>query len=417
MLPISLKSKQIGIAASIVGILGAGTAAYLLVSRPSPTSKPAAVTIVEECGGFLVNGPQADPLKKSALSDEEKAEIQEKIDCYRLQASQNTQFADPYTNMGEAYRRLGDLQAARSYHQKAIELNPRLQEARLGLALVEQESGNPKAAVQAIQEVIAHKESAIAYFYQGNTFYKQGKIEEAQAAFQKALELDPNYAEANANLGLILKQQGNLQAAIEKTREAIRIQPNIAEAHFNLGVALQAQGQVKEAIASYQEAIRLNTKLAEAHFNLGVALKNEDKTAEAISAYREAIRLNPNFATAHINLGTNLADQGKLDEAISELRKGLSLKPQDAEAYNNLGVALFKQKNLNKAISMWEEAIRINPEYPEAHHNLGVALASQVKVDEAIATLKQASDLYRAQGNPTKANEIDRVLQDVGAVQ
>lgn len=412
MLPLSKASTRIGIAAGIVDILGAGVAAYLFFTRPSSKGMP--VAVIEDCGGFLVNDPQAHSLKKTALNDKEKAALQKKIECYRFQASQEPNFADAYTNIGEAYRRLDDLKTAREFHQKALKLNPRLQEARLGMALVEQESGNAKAAIGAIQEVIAHKESAIAYFYQGITLYKQGNLKDAQAAFRKAIELDPNYAEAHANLGLTLNQQGKLQEAIEQTRQALRIHPDLAEAQYNLGVALQAQGQLKQAIEAYKEAIRINPNHAEANYNLGVALRNQGQTSEAIAAYREVIRIDPKSATAHINLGTNLADEGQLEEALAELRKGISLNPEDAEAYNNLGVVLYKQNNLAKAISMWEEAIRINPNYAEAHHNLGVALASQVKVEEAIATLKQASGLYRAQGNTQKADEIEQVLRNVG---
>ncbi|MCL1468735.1 tetratricopeptide repeat protein [Argonema galeatum] len=414
MLPLSKASTRIGIAAGIVAILGTGVAAYLFFTRSFPSSKGMPVAIIEDCGGFLVNEPQAHSLNKTALDDREKADLQKKIECYRFQVSQEPNFADAYTNIGEAYRRLGDLEKGREFNQKALKLNPRLQEARLGMALVEQESGNFKAAIGAIQEVIAHKESAIAYFYQGITFYKQGNLKDAQAAFGKAIDLDPNYAEAHANLGLTLNQQGKLPEAIEQTRQALRIHPDLTEAQYNLGVALQAQGQLKEAIAAYKEVIRINPNHAEANYNLGIALRNQGQTSEAIAAYREVIRIDPKSATAHISLGTNLTDEGKLEEAIAELKKGLSLNPEDAEAYNNLGVALYKQNDVAKAMSMWSEAIRINPNYAEAHHNLGVALASQVKVEESIATLKQASDLYRAQGNTQKADKIDRVLQNVG---
>ncbi|MBD2182347.1 tetratricopeptide repeat protein [Aerosakkonema funiforme] len=414
MLPLNKASTRIGIAAGIVAILGTGIATYLYFTPSSSSSKRMAVTVLEDCGGFLVNDPQADFLRKTALSDQEKAALQKKIECYTFQIGQDANYADGYTNLGEAYRRLGDVDKARKFHQKAINLNPGLQEAKLGLALVEQESGNPKVAVAAIQEAIGHKENAIAYYYQGVTNYKQGNIKDAEVAFRKAIEMDANYAEAHANLGLILKQQGKLPEAIEQTRQALRIYPDLAQAHYNLGVSLQAQGQTQEAIAAYREAIRVNPNHAEANYNLGVALRNVGKTSEAIAAYREAIRINPKNVTAHINLGTDLTDQGKLEEAISELRKAITLAPEDAEAYNNLGVALYKQNNLTKAISMWEEAIRINPQYAEAHHNLGVALASQVKVEEAIATLKQASDLYRSQGKTQTADKIDGVLRNVG---
>jgi tetratricopeptide (TPR) repeat protein len=408
-----LKASPRLIIAAVLGF-GAGIGAYLFFFGSFRLPKPTSVSVTEDCGGLLLDDSQTDSLKQAA-TEQERAKLLKNIECYRRQISQDPKYADAYTNLGEAYRRLGDTATAREFHQKAIELNPRLQEAKLGLALVEQESGDPKVAIAEIQKVLAQKESASAYFYQGVTLQQQANLKEAEISFRKALELDPNYAEARVNLGLVLNQQGKLDPAINEFRQAIRINPKLAPAHFNLGVALQAQGEIKAAIASYKEAIRINPDYAEANYNLGIALKNQGKEKEAIASYKEAIRINPNYSAAYVKLGATLADQGKNDEAIAQLRKAIRVNPQDAEAYNNLGVALHKENDLTRAISMWEEAIRLNPNYAEAHHNLGVALASQGKLEDAIATLKQASQLYKTQGKTQKADQIDQALRKIGA--
>lgn len=410
----SKASIRIGIAAGFVGIFSIGTAVYLYFRDSLPFLKPAPVVVLEACGEFLINDPEADLLKTAPPSQQERAKLLEKMECYRRQLSQDARYADAYTNLGEASRRLEDLVTAREMHRKALQLNPKLQQAKLGLALVEQESGNAQAAIAAIQEVIGIKESAIAYFYQGATLYKQGSLKEAEAAFRKAIELDPKYAEARVNLGLALNQQGDVERAIKEIREAILINPNLAEAHFNLGVILQAHNQLEEAISAYQEVIRLNSNHAEANYNLGVALKEQGRAAEAMAAYREVIRINPNYTTAYVNLGANLADQGKPEEAIAPLRKAIRLKPDEAEAYNNLGVALYKRNLVAEAIPKLQDAIRINPNYAEAHHNLGVALASQGKLEEAIATLRRAKNLYQTQGNNQKAEGIKQALRQIG---
>ncbi len=405
-------STRLVIAATLS--FGAGIAAYLFFSGWNPFSKSTPLTVTIDCGGFLIDDPQAELLRKDFPSEPERAKLQEKIACYRRQISQEPRYADAYTNIGEASRRLGEVVAAKQAHEKALQLNPRLQEAKLGLALLEQQSGNSKAAIEKIQEIVAQKESATAYFYQGIALHEQAKLPEAETAFRKALELDPSYAEARVNLGLILNQQGKFDAAVNEFKQAILNDPKLAAAHFNLGVTLQAQGKLEPAIAAYRAAISIDPNNAEANYNLGIALNKQGKASEAMAAYKEAIRINPDYANAYVKLGSNLTDEGRIDDAIASLRTAIRLNPNDAEAHNNLGVALHKQNNLTRAISMWEEAIRLNPNYAEAHHNLGVALAGQGKLEAAISTLKQASQLYRSQNKTQKANQIDAALQKVG---
>jgi tetratricopeptide (TPR) repeat protein len=406
-------STRLVIAAALS--FGAGIAAYLYFTGSHPFSKSTPLTVTIDCGGFLIDDPQAELLRKDFPSESERAKLEEKIACYRRQISQEPRYADAYTNIGEASRRLGEVAAAKQAHEKALQLNPRLQEAKLGLALVEQQSGDSKAAIEKIQEIVAQKESATAYFYQGTALHQQAKLPEAETAFRKALEQDPSYAEARVNLGLILNQQGKFDAAVNEFKQAIRNKPKLAEAHFNLGVTLQAQGQLEPAIAAYREAINIDPNNAEANYNLGIALNKQGKAAEAMAAYKQAISINPDYAKAYVKLGGNLTDEGRIDEAIASLQKALTLNPKDPEAYNNMGVALHKQNNLPGAISMWEEAIRLNSNYAEAHHNMGVALAGQGKLEEAISTLKQASQLYRSQNKTQKADQIDAALQKIGA--
>jgi Tfp pilus assembly protein PilF len=151
-------------------------------------------------------------------------------------------------------------------------------------------------------------------------------LTEAIAAYQEAIRLKPDLAEAHNKLGAVLCDVlHDYDASEAEFREAIRLKPDDATAHSNLGNALRAQGKLTEAIAAYQEAIRLKPDLAEAHTNLGAALSAQGKVSEAIAAYREAIRLKPGFAEAHCNLGEMLQAQGQFREALAEYRRGHEL--------------------------------------------------------------------------------------------
>ena len=84
-------------------------------------------------------------------------------------------------------------------------------------------------------------------------------------------------AETHFNLGNALRNQGKLDEAIAAYRRAIGIEPDRPEAYTNLGNALKAQGKLDEAIAAYRRAIGIKPDLAQAYSNLGIGLAGQGK--------------------------------------------------------------------------------------------------------------------------------------------
>ena len=245
-------------------------------------------------------------------------------------------------------------------------------------------------AVELIGQAIRRNGQNPFYFSNlGNALQAQGKLDEAVAAYRRAIGIKPDYAEAHSNLGNALTNQGKLDEAIAAYRRAIGIKPDYAEAHSNLGNALTNQGKLDEAIAAYRRAIGIKPDYAEAHSNLGNALTNQGKLDEAVAAYRRAIGIKPDYAEAHSNLGNALRDQGKLDEAIAAYRQAIASTPTCRSAFQPRHRAAAQGK-LDEAIAACRRAIGIKPDYAEAHSNLGNALQDQGKLDEAIAAYRRA---------------------------
>jgi tetratricopeptide (TPR) repeat protein len=89
----------------------------------------------------------------------------------------------------------------------------------------------------------------------------------AEAAYRRALELDPAHADAHVNLGRLLHQAGRVASAAEHYRQALLLDTH-ATAAFNLGIALEDLGRRSEAAQAYRTALELDPQLAEAHYNL-----------------------------------------------------------------------------------------------------------------------------------------------------
>jgi Tfp pilus assembly protein PilF/predicted esterase len=143
--------------------------------------------------------------------------------------------------------------------------------------------------------------------------HRAGDLSGAIAAYTRALELDPNFADVYNNRGVAYMNQGNYSAAIADLSRSIEIKPEATPYH-NRGSAYRALKKLKEAIADYTRAIELSPS-AETFYNRGVAHEEDGNADLALADYTRAIELNPKLARAYANRGIVLLRQGKDVEA------------------------------------------------------------------------------------------------------
>jgi tetratricopeptide (TPR) repeat protein len=174
----------------------------------------------------------------------------------------------------------------------------------------------------------------------GNALYEQGKYDEAIKAYDEAIKLDPNDANAWYNKGVALDQHDKNDEAIQAYDRAIEIDPQYTEAWTLKGIALDDQGKYELAILAFDKVIELNPEYSMAWNNKGYALVLQGKYAEAIQAFNKSIELDPNNADAWDSKGEALRRQGKYEEAIQALDKAIELDPNLADAWNNKSEAL-----------------------------------------------------------------------------
>ena len=137
---------------------------------------------------------------------------------------------------------------------------------------------------------------------------------DAEAEFQKAVGLDPNYAEAQHNVGLSFAEQGRYDQAIGAYRKALSlpIYPTPEVAYYNLGRAYAQTGKLQEAEEALRTAIQLDPKLAAGYYQLGVVFAGSGRREEAKAAFRKARDLEPTspFGQAAVEALKTLGDGG-----------------------------------------------------------------------------------------------------------
>ena len=245
---------------------------------------------------------------------------------------------------------------------------------------------NPEDNILAYDRAISLKpDFANAYYNRGVVKGELGQRDEAIADYDEAIGLKPDFVEAYNNRGNAKVALGQHDEAIADYDEAIRLKPDYADAYNNRGVVKGKLGQSEDAIADYNEAIRLKPDFADAYYNRGDARSALGQRAEAIADYDEAIRLKPDFIETYNNRGIEKVELGQIADAIADYDEAIRLKPDFAESYNNRGTAKGKLGQGEDAIADYNEAIRLKPDYAEAYNNRGKVKGALGKYADAIA--------------------------------
>lgn len=155
--------------------------------------------------------------------------------------------------------------------------------------------------------------------------------------------------------------------AVEAFQQAIKLDPELAEAHFRLGLAYDVIGREKDAEEEFRKAVETfkkyfsveeNNKDAEAHYNLGQTYAGLHLYGDAVREYRQAIRVKPDDAAIHYDLGLSLMRLAQYDEAAAAFSKSLELDPENYRAEDSLAEAREGVKRIRTGKKHQEELLK-----------------------------------------------------------
>ncbi|PLX35226.1 MAG: hypothetical protein C0605_10885 [Hyphomicrobiales bacterium] len=245
-----------------------------------------------------------------------------------------------------------------------------------------------------IEQALSHDEQAVFRNSLGNVLKAQGRLDEAAAAYERAIALQADYAEAHYNLGNCRRLMGDAAGAARDYRRALKLQPGLVAAWTNLGLVLAESGQHDEAVAACREALALKPGHANAHVNLANALKEKGAFEEAEAAYLKAISLKTELAEAHLALAGLYKAAGRTGEAVASYRAAIALEPGSAE-----GLRLWAHTQRHEAftpelaamVRSHEQAALGSEARMHLAFGLGKAFEDLGRNDEAFAYLSEAN--------------------------
>ncbi len=235
-------------------------------------------------------------------------------------------------------------------------------------------------------------------------------MQEAETIYRQVLDINPDHADANHLLGVLLYQVGNHAQAVDLISRAIAMAPDQPLYHSNLGAALQELGRLEGAVASYRKALAIKPDYAAAHNNLGNAHRNLGRPEEAIASYYKALAIKPDCAEVHSNLGHAFRDWGRLEDTVASYREALAIKPDYAEAHRNMAYIKKHSKYDDDVKAMEETYARPDISDKERMHlafGLGKAFEDLQQYEKAFDFFLEGNTIKRwTQGYPIEEQEI-----------
>jgi len=229
----------------------------------------------------------------------------------------------------------------------------------------------------------------------------RAEIEESIAHFEEAIRKDATFApayvglaDAYDNLGLVFigVPPGEVRPkVISAARKALELDPELAEAHVLLADVYQKQWQWSDAEAEYKQALELKPNEAAAHLGFASWLLCQGRTEEALAWARRARELDPVGATG-TGIGGILFYARRYDEAIRELRSALAIRPDDALALWYVGFALIAKGQPEQAIPVLEKAVSISDRSPGV---IGVLVRAYAQAGRRPDALRLLAELKR----------------------
>ena len=209
-------------------------------------------------------------------------------------------------------------------------------------------------------------------YSQGLGILSRDDFGKAVAYFEKAVEIDPNYAESWYQAGFCYGMLGRHSEALKASRQAAKLRPEWAETFVNIGASSFALGQYKDAADAYRQATKLDDGNADSQYALGLSLNKLGRSDEELLAYKRAVAIKPDFANAWEQLGAGYFKQKRYGESLAAFEQLKTYKP-DAKTYNYIGENYYELGKVQESLDAFNNAVAYNPDYERARFNLGKA--------------------------------------------
>jgi adenylate cyclase len=212
--------------------------------------------------------------------------------------------------------------------------------------------------------------NAMDWFRKGYVLrYSDKNNKEAMKAFDKAIEIDPNYARAYAQRGIIYNEWRQYLKALKESEQAIKLDPNLAWGFNCRGVAYTGLMNYQEAIQDFNRALELEPKFVWPYCNRSWAYFMLKNYHESLEDANKAIELAPEFSNAYFRRGMAFASLNKFQDAIKDFDKAIELDPTFSLSFLHRGYTFLKLDKTEQALEDLKRAASLGNNDAQSYLN------------------------------------------------
>jgi serine/threonine protein kinase/Tfp pilus assembly protein PilF len=261
-----------------------------------------------------------------------------------------------------------------------------------------------------IEKARAVDVKAYDYYLRGRQYFhhfRRKSLEYARQMFNKAIEIDPEYARAYAGVADCCSllytyfdaRESNLRQADNASMKAIELEPELAEAHVARGIALSMSKRFDEAAPAFEQAMKLDPKLFDASYWFGRMRLTQGMYEESAKLFERASMLRPEDYQIPGFYAQVLTTLNRKDEALAAFRRQtrlveehLELNPDDPRACILGAIAFAALQEEERSAFFAGRAIAADPDDPMLLYNVACNYAQLGRTDDALTALEQAVD-------------------------
>ena len=229
-------------------------------------------------------------------------------------------------------------------------------------------------------------------------YLAQGKLVEAEARCQLAIEFAPKYAEPYHNLGMIEHQRGRVELAVDRYKQALSLKDDFAEVYNNLGSIFLERQEYAAACDQFLQAVEIDPSYVDARANLALCYYRQKKPAEARNQYLRCVEQDPELCDCRQGLAVLEFESEQYEAAKANFQALTNICPLYAQGYYNLGTTYLVLGRPQDGFDAFATCLRIDEQHLECQKNILLAYQRLNLKDAAIS--KTMSDMSNNPGDP-----------------
>ncbi len=232
--------------------------------------------------------------------------------------------------------------------------------------------------------------------------------------FTNALKEDPDFWEAQYNLGVIYYNFDKFNKAIDQFKSVLKKNPDFYKPYYGLGVIYYLKNQFNEAIRRFERVLKLAPDHDRSLYYLGRVYVKMGSIEKGLDLLNRSAEINPNYAPTHYYIGIANLERGWYKTAIQALKESLDMNAKNYRAHNALGQSYYRLQRFDEAIYEYKKAIEIRKDYSTAYFNLGNAVYKRGALAEIVdAYLDILETRYSNNGAGSNNNGSTELVADL----